>query len=191
MINSLNREEKINIELVKERLIEVFGKEKSFEILTNVLDFYGNENDVKTFLKKIKSEEENMKKKKIMVVDDEKEIIDMIKYMLEPSGFETIACNNGLECLEKLKHIKPDIILLDIMMEPIDGWETLERIKSNDKFKNVPVCVISTLDFLTTTMRLEEKGKKELLEKIENYVSKPFIKEDLVKIIEEVLEKEN
>lgn len=126
-----------------------------------------------------------MKKKKIMIVDDEHEVVEMMKFMLEANGFETIECFNGIECLDKLKNANPDLIFLDIMMKPIGGWETLEMIKSNNKLKEIPVSIVSVINLK------EMDIKKELLEKIENYVVKPFTVNDLINAIEEIFEKKN
>ena len=63
----------------------------------------------------------------ILVVDDSPFIVDVFVTMLERGGYRTVAAYGGEECLEILKTVTPDLILLDIMMEPMDGWETLRR----------------------------------------------------------------
>ena len=75
----------------------------------------------------------------ILVVDDSPFIVDVFVTMLERGGYLTVAAYGGEECIEILKTVTPDLILLDIMMEPIDGWETLERIKENHLTKDIPV----------------------------------------------------
>ena len=69
----------------------------------------------------------------ILVVDDSPFIVDVFVTMLERGGYRTVAAYGGEECLEILKTVTPDLILLDIMMEPMDGWETLEKIKENSR----------------------------------------------------------
>jgi two-component system OmpR family response regulator len=65
----------------------------------------------------------------ILVVDDSPFIVDVFVTMLERGGYRTVAAYGGEECLEILKTVTPDLILLDIMMEPMDGWETLEKVQ--------------------------------------------------------------
>lgn len=133
-----------------------------------------------------------MKKKEIMIVDDEPEIVDMMKIMLESAGYGTIECYSGKECLDKLLYKKPSLILLDIMMEPMDGWETLETIKKDDKLKKIPVCVVSIHDCVASGLDLKGKGKNEdILRKIENQMTKPFTKNDLIEMIQDVFKKGN
>ena len=79
----------------------------------------------------------------ILVVDDSPFIVDVFVTMLERGGYRTVAAYGGEECLEILKTVTPDLILLDIMMEPVDGWETLERIKENPETKDIPVLMLT------------------------------------------------
>jgi len=103
----------------------------------------------------------------ILVVDDSPMIVDVFVAMLERGGYEPAACYSGPECLEKLKEMTPDLILLDIMMEPMDGWETLENIKSNPNTKNIPVMML-------TAKQLTPEEAQEYGAYIEDYVMKPF-----------------
>jgi CheY-like chemotaxis protein len=75
----------------------------------------------------------------VLVVDDSPFIVDVFVTMLERGGYQAIAAYSGEEGLEILKTVAPDLILLDIMMEPMDGWETLENIKINPKTREIPV----------------------------------------------------
>ncbi len=79
----------------------------------------------------------------ILVVDDSPFIVDVFVTMLERGGYRTVAAHGGEECLEILKTVTPDLILLDIMMEPMDGWETLEKIKENPATKDIPVLMLT------------------------------------------------
>jgi len=69
----------------------------------------------------------------ILIVDDSPMIVDVFATMLQRGGYKPITSLSGEECLEVLKTTPPDLILLDIMMEPMDGWETLEKIKSQPR----------------------------------------------------------
>ncbi len=122
--------------------------------------------------------------KKILIVDDEYEVAEIVKKMLESEGYEVIKAHSGEECLETLKKEKVDLILLDILMPGMDGWETLEKIKSNEKWKDIPVSMLTALPLTPE----DTKGKPINL--IENYIVKPFSKKTLVRKIEDILERE-
>jgi CheY-like chemotaxis protein len=116
----------------------------------------------------------------IMVVDDSPFIVDVFVTMLERGGYRTVAAYGGEECLEILKTVTPDLILLDIMMEPMDGWETLERIKENLSTKEIPVLMLTAKQL--TPVEAQEYGIY-----IEDYVLKPNTHRELYDAIEHVL----
>jgi CheY-like chemotaxis protein len=115
-----------------------------------------------------------------MVVDDSPFIVDVFVTMLERGGYRTVAAYGGEECLEILKTVTPDLILLDIMMEPMDGWETLERIKENLSTKEIPVLMLTAKQL--TPVEAQEYGIY-----IEDYVLKPITHRELYDAIEHVL----
>jgi len=118
----------------------------------------------------------------IMVVDDSSFIVDVFVTMLERGGYRTIATYGGQECLDLLKTEKPDLILLDIMMEPMDGRETLERIKTNPKTRDIPVMML-------TAKQLTPDEAQEYGIYIEDYVLKPITHRELYDVIEHILER--
>ncbi len=115
----------------------------------------------------------------ILVVDDSLFVVDVFVTMLERGGYSSFAAYGGEECLEILKTVKPDLILLDIMMEPMDGWKTLEKIKENSTTKDIPVPML-TAKPLTPT----EAEKYGAL--IEDYVLKPITDRELYDAVEHV-----
>lgn len=119
-------------------------------------------------------------KKKIMIVDDVPDIVDMVKHMLQSKGYETMEATSGKECLEKIRENRPDLILLDLMMKPMDGWQTLDAIKRDEKLKSIPVSVLSVV--LLTPEIMEGKP----IDDIEGYILKPFSKKDLIAEIDEI-----
>ncbi len=122
--------------------------------------------------------------KKIMVVDDEYEVADIVKKMLESEGFEVIIANSGEEALKKLEKERPDLILLDIMMPGMDGWETLKKIKSNEKFRDIPVSMLTALPLTP------DDTKDKPINSIENYIVKPFSKKILLQKVNDILDRE-
>jgi CheY-like chemotaxis protein len=119
----------------------------------------------------------------ILVVDDSPFIVDVFVTMLERGGYRTVAAYGGEECIEILKTVTPDLILLDIMMEPVDGWETLERIKENPKTKDIPVLML-------TAKQLSPTEAQEYGIYIEDYVLKPITHRELYDAIEHVLKRQ-
>jgi CheY-like chemotaxis protein len=79
----------------------------------------------------------------ILIVDDEPAIREIFAIYLEMGGFKSVAVPGGMECLEQLKIQKPDLILLDLMMEPMDGWETLQAIRQDPSSSQIPVIIIT------------------------------------------------
>ncbi len=79
----------------------------------------------------------------VLIVDDDPEIANIFRIFLEKEGYTPIIATDGNACLERLQHHPCDVILLDIMMAPMDGWETLMRIKTNPQTSPIPVIMIS------------------------------------------------
>jgi two-component system, OmpR family, response regulator len=102
----------------------------------------------------------------ILIVDDSPYIVDGLVALLKRKGYKPIASHGGDEALALLTTIKPDLILLDIMMEPMDGWETLDRIKANPETSSFPV-----LMFSAKKITPDEAHQHSL--NIEDFVSKP------------------
>lgn len=78
-----------------------------------------------------------------MVVDDENDVVELIKFMLEKDGHEVITASNGRECLEKVEPTKPDLIILDIMMPEIDGYTVNTRLQEKDETRTIPVIILT------------------------------------------------
>ena len=119
--------------------------------------------------------------KKIMVVDDEPDTMDLIKLVLETEGFEVIPAYSGKECLEKLKIEKPALILLDIMMPMMDGWEVFHRIK--EEYHDVPVAILTIRD------RDIDKMLGLHVLKADDYITKPFGRQELVDRVRKIIMK--
>ncbi len=107
-------------------------------------------------------------KKRILVVDDEPDIVTLVKSRLEANGYEVVSAYNGKDGLEKAEEAQPDMILLDLMMPIMDGYEAGQKLKENPKTKDIPI-------ILFTAAAAEEVAKKgaDTIEAID-YVVKPF-----------------
>ncbi|MGC8812226.1 MAG: response regulator [Candidatus Aenigmatarchaeota archaeon] len=119
--------------------------------------------------------------KKIMIVDDEENLVELVKAIFEQEGYEVIPAYSGKECLEKLEKVKPDLILMDMMMPEMTGKETTKKIRENPKTKNLKVAFL-------TVVRLSEIGKEELKKlNVLDFITKPFDNEDLVRRVKKIL----
>ncbi|MEM5834263.1 MAG: response regulator [Candidatus Aenigmatarchaeota archaeon] len=120
-------------------------------------------------------------KKKIMIVDDEENLVELVKAIFEREGYEVIPAYSGKECLEKLEKVKPDLILMDMMMPGMTGKETTKKIRENPKTKNLKIAFL-------TVVRLSEVGMEEMKKlNVLDFITKPFDNEDLVRRVKKIL----
>lgn len=119
-------------------------------------------------------------KKKVLVVDDEEDILELLSIILEESNIKVLKARDGLGALEIARKEKPDLVLLDIMMPEIDGWEVLKMLKIDEETREIPVAMLSC--------------KKETRDKVIgiqegaiDYITKPFVPDELSKRVNEIL----
>jgi CheY-like chemotaxis protein len=117
---------------------------------------------------------------RILIVDDVEENLKMVEVLLNTIGFETIGAVNGEDAIAKFEQCKPDMILMDLRMPVMDGYEVIRWIKSSEKGKLTPIVV------LTASLFEHEKTKMEELD-IQGYIRKPFQENELFDIIGKVL----
>ena len=80
---------------------------------------------------------------RIMVVDDEPDIVYLVSKMLEREGYDVFSADSGEEAVEKLKTERPDLILMDVMMPGMNGWETSKKIKANPELSKIPIAMLT------------------------------------------------
>lgn len=121
-----------------------------------------------------------MSKQTILVVDDERDLLDLIEYNLKKEGFKVLKAENGEEGISKAKEHRPDLILLDIMMPKMDGLEAVEIMRKDDDLKKTPIIFL--------TARSDEKTEIDGLNKGgDDYITKPISTTKLVSRIKAVL----
>ena len=104
---------------------------------------------------------------KILIVDDEPFNVDYLEQELEDLDYDTLSAANGREALAQTAAGSPDVVLLDVMMPELDGFQVLERLKADKNTRNIPVIIISALNDLRSVVRGIELGA-------EDYLPKPF-----------------
>ena len=119
-------------------------------------------------------------KRKILVVDDEKELVKLITFHLTIAGYDVLSANSGIEALEICETEKPALVILDIMLPRIDGWEVCRRLKQNPHTSNIPIIMLSALSEVNDKLKGFDLG-------IDDYVTKPFSPRELVVRVKRVI----
>lgn len=114
-----------------------------------------------------------MAKPRILVVDDEPDVVDLIKRILESDQFEVISAYDGISALDYAETENPDLILLDIMMPIMSGYEVCEQLKANPHTKDIPIVCLSSAHTMDASARSRQVGARTL-------VLKPFAPAELV-----------
>lgn len=114
---------------------------------------------------------------KILVIDDEAELRRFIKLRLSRAGYKVFEASNGIEGLEQLYKVKPHLVILDIMMPRMDGWETCRRIR---EISDVPILILSAKDDRGSKVKGLDLGAND-------YLAKPFAGSELLEKIELLL----
>lgn len=119
--------------------------------------------------------------KRIVCVEDEPEMIDLIRLILSRRGFDVKGANGGKEGLELIVKELPDLVLLDLMMPDMDGWEVYQQMKANEKTREIPVIVV------TAKAQSIDKVLGLHIAKVDDYIAKPFSPQELLNSVEKVL----
>ena len=119
----------------------------------------------------------------ILVVDDEEDIRHLLRVALEQEGFQVTVASSGREALYSVSEQKPDLVVLDVMMPEIDGFEVLRRLKENEATAGIPVVVLTAKDSTNAVVSGLEIGA-------DFYWTKPFKVQDLARTVRLILEHE-
>lgn len=114
--------------------------------------------------------------KKILIVDDEPEFAEMIKMRLEANGYEVVAAYDGKEGLAKASSENPDLILLDVMMPGMDGFQVLKSLRANDATENIPTVMLTARGESKSIFKSQDLGATD-------HLIKPCESKDLLDVI--------
>ncbi len=121
--------------------------------------------------------------KKILIVDDEQDIVESLKFVLEGSGYTCYCAYDGEEGLKLARDIIPDLIILDVMMPRINGFKISRLLKFDKKYKDIPILMVTARSQEEDKLIGEETGADE-------YITKPFDLDDVLKVVQKYLDKE-
>ena len=113
--------------------------------------------------------------KRLVYVEDEREMIDLVRLILGRRGFEVIGANGGRDGLDTIRRELPDLVLLDLMMPDMDGWEVYQQMKADASTRDIPVVVV------TARAQNIDKVLGLHIAKVDDYIAKPFTPDGLQK----------
>ncbi|HSO26592.1 MAG TPA: response regulator [Anaerolineales bacterium] len=119
--------------------------------------------------------------KRIVYIEDEQEMIDLVRLILSRKGFEVLGAGGGREGLDMVREHLPDLVLLDLMMPDMDGWDVYQQMKADDRTRQIPVIVI------TAKAQSIDKVLGLHIAKVDDYISKPFSPKELLQSVEKVI----
>ena len=119
----------------------------------------------------------------VLAVDDEDDILELVRVNLELEGHEVLLARSGAEALELVRRQRPDLVLLDIMMPGLDGWDVLARLKSDHELRATTVPVL-----MLTALTAEDDRVRGGIEGAIRYLTKPFLPSELCAEVNRVLE---
>jgi DNA-binding response OmpR family regulator len=109
---------------------------------------------------------------KVLIVDDEPEMLSLIKYTLEKAGYEVHTCDNGRHAWDEIIRLKPDLLVLDVMLPGIDGYSLQLKISQDQATKDMPIIVLTALE--------PSKTLFQKFPQVVGFMTKPFKTEDLL-----------
>lgn len=117
-----------------------------------------------------------MSEKTVLIADDEKDIVETLKFMIESEGVKCITAYDGEEALALIKENLPDLVILDVMMPKINGYKVCRLLKFDLRFKDIPILMVTARSQEEDKLIGEETGANE-------YITKPF---DIIEVVEKV-----
>lgn len=119
--------------------------------------------------------------RRVIYIEDDPEMIDLVKLILSRKGYEVIGAIGGVDGLDLVRQNLPDLVLLDLMMPDMDGWDVYQQMKTEEATSDIPVIVV------TAKAQSIDKVLGLHIAKVDDYISKPFSPQELVDSVEKVL----
>ena len=119
--------------------------------------------------------------KQIIYIEDEQDMIDLVRLILNRKGYEVKGANGGREGLDLIRANSPDLVLLDLMMPDMDGWDVYQQLKADEATRTIPVIVI------TAKAQNIDKVLGIHIAKVDDYICKPFSPQQLIDSVESVV----
>jgi DNA-binding response OmpR family regulator len=120
--------------------------------------------------------------RKVVCIEDEQEMIELVKLILNRQKIEVHGALGGREGLEKIAELKPDLVLLDLMMPEMDGWEVYQKMKASPDMRDIPVIVV------TAKAQSIDRVLGLHIARVDDYITKPFGPQDLLDSVQRVLQ---
>lgn len=117
--------------------------------------------------------------KKILAVDDEKHIVRLVQVNLERQGYQVVTANDGKEALEKVESERPDLVVLDVMMPYMDGFEVLQNLRRNASTRDIPVIMLTAKAQDADVFKGWQSG-------VDCYLTKPFNPMELISFVKRI-----
>jgi len=118
---------------------------------------------------------------RVVCIEDEPEMIDLVRLILSREGFDVVGAPGGIEGLNVIEDLQPQLVLLDLMMPDMDGWEVYQRMKANPNTSHIPVIVV------TARAQSIDKVLGLHIAKVDDYITKPFGPAELLNSVAKVL----
>jgi two-component system response regulator VicR len=129
--------------------------------------------------------DDNQSTKHILCIEDEPEMIDLIRLILGRRGFDVSGAAGGKAGLLAVREKLPDLVLLDLMMPDMDGWEVYQQMKADESTRHIPVIVV------TARAQSIDKVLGLHIAKVDDYIAKPFSPQELLSSVEKILGQKN
>lgn len=120
---------------------------------------------------------------RVVCIEDEQEMIELVKLILSRQNIEVVGALGGEEGLQKIEQVTPDLVLLDLMMPEMDGWEVYQKMKASETMRDIPVIVV------TAKAQSIDRVLGLHIARVDDYITKPFGPQELLESVQKVIDK--
>ncbi|MDX1687474.1 MAG: response regulator [Candidatus Promineifilaceae bacterium] len=120
---------------------------------------------------------------RVVCIEDEQEMIELVKLILGRQNIEVVGALGGEEGLQKIEQVTPDLVLLDLMMPEMDGWEVYQKMKASETMRDIPVIVV------TAKAQSIDRVLGLHIARVDDYITKPFGPHELLESVQKVIDK--